>query len=439
MTSRAQTASSRQHRRERGTGSVRQLPDGRWRASLELEPDFATGDRRRVSAIGRTKSDAMSKARQKQRQIDRTGLYQDRRTPTLAEWLDGWMRDSVRPCCRPKTTETYASLIEHHIKPVIGGIRLNRIRPRHFQLMENQIIHGDAAKGIRPCSPTTANLCHRIVRTALRDAVNNGLIERNPADLAKTPQCARPNIAILSTEQAARMISMEPDPMWRLLWKLAFTTGMRQGERLGLTVGEIIVRDGTVCINVQWQLKQWAYVASSDDLPNGMQARHLAGKLWLTEPKTAAGRRTIPLPKVLARELLEYMRANNRTQPDQLVFVRPDGRPIGPDAERYVWRKALERAGLPHVHVHSARHTAATAMMRMGVSDAVREAVIGHSSIRVTNEVYTHVDVDMALKAVQSVETQVAGAAGNSGEAKDPIESDGTGLTPWSTVVPLSA
>lgn len=428
MASRARTASSRPRRRERGTGSIRQLSDGRWRASLELDPDPATGDRRRVSAIGRTKTEAMSKAREKQRQVDRTGIYQARRSPTLAEWLDTWMRDDVRPFCKPKTTETYACMIEHHIKPAIGGVRLSKLKPHHFQLMENQIIRGDADKGIRPCSPTTANLCHRIVKTALRNAVANGLIERNPAELAKTPRCARPDIAILTTEQAARMINMEPDPMWHLMWRIAFATGMRQGERLGITVSEIIVKDGMVCINVAWQLKLWTSIKSENDLPNNIRARHLDGDLWLTQPKTAAGRRIIPLPDDLARELRDYMRANNRTQPDQLVFVKADGRPISPHTEQYAWQKALDRAGLPRVRIHSARHTAATAMMRMGISDAIREAIIGHSSIRVTNEVYTHVDMGMALKAVQGIETQVTDITQND-KTKDSEGITGTGMT----------
>lgn len=407
-----QGTAKRKARRERGTGSVRQLPDGRWRASLEITPDPATGDRRRVSATGRTKTEAMNKAHEKQRRADLSGIYQKRGLPTLSDWLAAWIRDTVQPRRKPKTTQTYQSMIDNHIGPAIGGVRLDRLRPNHFRLMENQIREGDPERGIRPCSSSTANLCHVIVRTALKAAVTNGLIARNPADTVQPPQRDRPDLPILSPEQAARMIRMETDPMWHLMWRLAFTTGMRQGERLGLTAGEIIQHSGATCINVRWQLKHWSNVHDDNDLPTGIRARRLAGSLWLTEPKTSAGRRLIPLPDDLARELRSYMRANNRILPDQLVFTHPDNRPIDPHTDQHAWHRALERAGLPRVRVHSARHTAATAMARAGVSDAIREAVIGHSSIAITNQVYTHVDVDMALKAVQTVETQVTDANG---------------------------
>lgn len=399
-------------RRERGTGSVTELANGRWRAAVEMLPDPATGRRVRLTATGRTKAEALNKVRAKQRDYDKTGRLPGARGPKLSDWLDTWMTDIVRKRVSPKTWESYRNLIKTCIRPAIGAVRVNQLEPKHFRLMEDFITHGDPERGYEPRSSTTAALAYAVVRRALNDAVREGVANQNAALRVDPPRRDVPDIRILTPEQAALMIRMEPDPMWHVMWRIAFATGMRQGERLGITAGEIVERDGVTCILVEWQLKRWQSVPSRAELPAGVEARYLAPYTWLTRPKTKAGRRLVPLPADLARELIGYIAATGGRKPDELVFrQKRNGRPLRADVERIAWDKALERAGLPHVRVHSARHTAATAMVRMGIGDAVREAIIGHSNIDVTNQVYTHVDTAMALAAVQGIENQIAAAS----------------------------
>lgn len=408
MTSTPIPTPRRTPRREKGSGSARQLPNGRWQAVLELTPDPATGERRRVSATGRTKAEALARVKERKRDAERdAAVYNGRRAPRLGEWLETWLKDYVTPRRKPLTVATYGTAIRLHIRPAIGAVRIDRLTPAHFRLLEERMLHGDPKTGALPHKASTARLVFGVLRAGLEEAVRAGLVDRNPADRALAPAAPARDIAILTPAQAGRLIRMEPDPTWHLVWRLAFATGMRLGEILGMTGSEVVRQDGVTCLDVKWQLKQWPSTVSEETLPADVEARHLSGGAWLTRPKTKAGRRLVPLPADLARELAGYIASKGGVGPDDLILSHPDGRPIRPDSQQKAWARALERAGLPHVRFHSARHTAATAMVRMGIGDAVREAIIGHSDIAVTNEVYTHVDTQMALKAVEGIEAQV--------------------------------
>ena len=228
---------------------------------------------------------------------------------------------------------------------------------------------------------------------------------------------------ILTPAQAGQLINAENDVMWHLMWRLAYETGMRQGERLGLTNSEIQLIDNVICIVVEWQLKVYNNVKDARDIPSSLGARHVMGKAYLVPPKTNAGRRVIPLPESLAAELGLYIKGTGRVKPDDLVFVQEDGAPLNRMIETRAWKNALQRVGLPGDFVpHSARHTAATAMAQLGMSDKVRESIMGHSDISVTNRVYTHVGTADASKAVNGVETLLALEPANSEESGSPVE-----------------
>lgn len=214
-------------RREKGSGGITRLANGKYRAFVETTPDPGDGSRRRVSATGRTKSEALRKARDKALRPD-MGM-----TPggnaTVAEWMDHWVDEVIEPRRAPNTTKSYRTRIRMDITPVIGAVPLDRLRPSHVRMVENRILRGDGRTGTDPRSAATARLTHSILKTALGDAMAEGLIDRNPAALTEVPETEPVEIAILTTGQAARLIALEPDTKWRLIWRLLFITGMRLG------------------------------------------------------------------------------------------------------------------------------------------------------------------------------------------------------------------
>ncbi|OZG58292.1 integrase [Bifidobacterium tissieri] len=323
----------------------------------------------------------------------------------LGDWLDRWLKEFVKPRLRPKTWKTYSSVVNADIKPSIGGVRLHQLQPKHFRAMEQWITKGDpdSVPPRNPKSSGTAGSAWRTLHKALDDAVKEGIIEYNPADRATPPRVRPATRSTLSAAQARALIDAETDPMWHLMWRLSFELGMRQGERLGLTVDEVQMIDGVCCIVVRQQLQEFS--EDERDFPADMSVRYLEDSAYLVPPKTNSGYRVIPLPQSLAVELLAFIKARGNLRPDDLVFVGADGKHLRRQAdEEPHFAKALSNAQIEgHYVPHSARHTAATAMMQLGLNSAVRKSIMGHASVSVTDTVYTHVSTADMLKATSEI------------------------------------
>ena len=403
----------RRTRRPAGSGTVTQLPNGTWRAYVDATPDPATGRRRRVSATGDSQRDALGRAEARRRDVEGDPFAHLGGMPTVAQWADLWLEEVIRPRRTPNTLRTYSARLRTDIIPLLGSLPLDAVRPAHLRALERSILDGDPARGIRPRSTATCRTTLMVMYALLEAAVDEGFIERSPARAHDLPAQEPREVPCLTPDQAAFMISLEPDPKWRLLWRLMFVTGMRVGEAVAITPDEVVERDGATCIEVAWQIKRFYRGHHVErGMPRGYEAVRVGDHVWLTRPKTRAGRRVIPLPAPLADELHAYMDSMRGTPtPGGLVFVSSRGNALGREAITLPWRKALERAGLPYVKPHSARHTAASMLASLGVSDATRTAIIGHADIRTTNRVYTHSSVAEMLAATREVDRLVRGEA----------------------------
>lgn len=374
-------------RRDPGTGTIIHLPNGRYRVQYDAGPDPDTGRRRRVSATGRTRSEARRLAQARLTALDAT----DPTGITLGEWLDQWLDTAIRPRKAPNTTHAYETRIRLTINPAIGRIRLDRIRPSHIRIAEN-----------RAAGPATMAMTHSILTTALRAAVAEGLLDHNPTDTVEPPERAIPDHRFLNPDQARLLINHEPDPMWRLIWRILFTLGLRVGEAAAIRPDSLGHMDDTPTLTIGWQIARLPHITDPTGLPHGMEAEHLTGSLWMTRPKTRAGLRTIPLDPGLAASLTAWA-ASAATPANQPMFRSRRGRPLDREAVRNAWNRALDRIGHPHIPVHSTRHTAATGMMRLGMPDAWRRLIIGHSSIDTTDRVYSHTSATDLASMIQSM------------------------------------
>ena len=375
-----------ERRRVQGSGGFT-MERGRVKAFRELPPDPATGNRRRATAFGATRAEAERRLNEKIAELQRVGRLGYTKPPTVAEWCDHWLNDICKPHLKPRTWGTYASVIERNVKPAIGAVRLDELKPAHFRRMERYVMEEQGK------SSGTAGSAWRTLHKALEDAVLEGVIERNPAVKGTAPRVALKERAALTPEQAADLIAAETDDTWRLMWMLAFMTGMRQGERLGLTEDELR-RDGDrLIILVEWQA-QHLTKREVEGLPKGVECTPLGNGMYRTRPKTEKGRRAIPLPEALADQLLAHIERHG-VNGDGLVFHDDRGLPLTGCVKRRRWYRALDRVGLGHEYVpHSARHTTATILNRLGLDDVTRTAIMGHSRVSTTNEIYTHVELD---------------------------------------------
>ena len=362
-------------RRQAGTGTIFQrAQDGMWVARIELPSDGR--GRRRRQVVRARKADAVAALRDLRRELDRSGDLPTS-SPTVETWARLWLT-RVTPTLKPRTARTYAGYVTNWIIPTIGRIRLDKVTAAHVYRVH------DAMTGAG-LSTTSALQVHAILRKMLGDAEREGRIGRNPAALAVAPRRALAVRPALSAEDALRLLAhldATADPYLPHA-AVALLAGLRQGERLGVTADALDLDAGLLA--VRWQVQR---LPAGTVVPADQEATRLHGGLWLTRPKSRAGWREVPVVGILA----DVLRAHLEAHPPGvagLVLHRGDGLPCDPSQDARAWRDALASAGLPHVPLHSARHTCASLLAALGVREDIRMQILGHSSATVTRG-YTH-------------------------------------------------
>ena len=253
-------------------------------------------------------------------------------------------------------------------------------------------------------SGATALHAHRVLSAALAQAHREGYVHRNVALLTKPPRKARVELAVLNVDDARAIVHRTAHERLGSRWAAAILTGARQGELLGLELGRV-----GDALDLSWQLQRltWSHGCKTfcgwrrgADCPNRQvqapldhERRELAGGLWLTRPKSAAGWRVIPLVDPL-RALIEARMAvsSGETNPHGLVWTMDtgkriqdsQGRPIDPSTDSKAWHRLLERLALPDVRLHDARHAAVDLLYEAGAPEIVIRDIVGHARIEMT-------------------------------------------------------
>jgi integrase len=354
--------------------------------------------------VHRTQAGALAKLREVRRQV---GIYGDVPTnaPTLAVWLERWISTIAAKRVRPRTLDTYAHKVDL-ITEVAGKVRLDKLTPAHVRAIQDHIT------GTRQLSSTTALQAHAILSKALKDAQREGLVVRNVALLVDRPAKAVSDRGALTAEQARQLLRANADDPNVSRWAFALLYGVRQGEALGLRWSSMDFERASIDLSHQLQVLRWRHGCQPAcgltalrcpsrhlGIPAGFEVEVLTGATVLTRPKSKAGIRTLPLIPVMA-QALQLRRAAPGSH--GLVWTDGAGRPWNPGRDNLAWHAALERADLPQVPLHSARHTAATLLMELGIDVRVASAILGHSDV-LTTHAYQHADRTMTTAALEQL------------------------------------
>jgi integrase len=283
---------------------------------------------------------------------------------TLGEFLDAWL-EAVKPSLRLRTYETYRSNIRHHLRPKLGRIKLRDLRPDHIQRYYADELR--AGVGV-----PTVRLSHAVLHRALAYSVKWNLLARNVVDAVAPPKEETPEMSVWNADQVKCFLRTIQGHRWETLFYLAVTTGMRQGELLGLLWSDLDWDTG------QLRIQRQAY----------------RGKL--VELKTSSSRRLIALGDVALQKLHE--RQEHQAHEHEwgswtemgLIFTTRTGRPIGVASLYKIFKHFIHRAGLPEIRFHDLRHTAATLMLQRGVHPKIVQERLGHSNISMTLNIYSH-------------------------------------------------
>ena len=396
---------SKRKGRRRGSGEGTVFFDqrrGKWVAQLSV-PDPVRGRLRRVSRVADTQREAL-KLLQKLREEHERGVLAHGRPPTLAQFLTQWL-EGRRPSLRPRTWAGYESIVRVRIMPALGQLTLDKVTPALLQAFTSQLL----AQGL---SAQSVQNTHRLLHRALADAVKWGLLGRNPCDLVDPPRASRPQPRALTAAEVAQLLAACADDPLGPLVTVAVLTGLRQGELLGLQWGDI-----------DWERGELSIVRS---------LQRVRGQgLVVVPPKTVASRRRIPLPP-LALEALRVQRRQQLTwrlaagpawTDGDWVFTSMLGVPLDPAETTRRFHRLLARAGLPHRRFHDLRHTTATLLLTDGVHPKVVASLLGHSTIQITLDTYSHVTPGLARQAADHLQQLIANSIANS--ARVPQEEAG--------------
>ena len=320
------------------------------------------GKRRYVS--GKNKEEARANLRRARGDAER-GLVSDGGNVALSDYLKRWLNDSVRGSVKPITHSSYKMLVNKHVVPALGNVRLSKLTPAHLQGFYRSKL--DAG-----LSPRTVQYLHVVLHRALKQALRWGLVTRNVAEAVDPPKVHKKEVTPLSPEQARVFLEAARGDRLEALYVLAVHTGMRQGELLAL---------------------RW------DDVDLD------AGVLRVRGTKTARSRRTVKLSETaldtvrnhLSRQLEEIDRVGSMWRENGLVFATEIGTPLNRhNLTQRSFKPLLERAGLPHIRFHDLRHTCATILLSQGVHAKFVQELLGHATIAITLDTYSHVLPQMA-------------------------------------------
>lgn len=395
-------------RRAKSTGGLYQrASDGMWCASVELPAVIADGKptRRRKVIVRAKKADALAELRKARQAFERVGDLPTSST-TVAQWCDLWWARYGMKRLKVSTRSTYLSKIEQYIKPSIGKVPLERLSLDHIYRMHDYTISTIGSDR----AAASALAAHRVLSVIVTDAEKEGRVTRNVVKLAEKPRVGKKPKQFLDNAQARELlISVKDDPSLAARWAVAFLTGMRQGERLGLTI-DMLDFDNRA-LTKAWQIRRIPYDHGCGEraaegwpcgrkrggncpqrhlqVPDDQEVIHVEGGLFMTRPKSSASWATIPMVELLHDILKKYVEQNPPGM-HGLIFTRPGGRPFDPAVDTDDWDTSLRAAGLPDVDGHSARHTCNTVLNELGVPVDVRQAILGHASRSVNEAVYTH-------------------------------------------------
>ena len=361
---------------------------GSYTVVLNLGVDPSTGKRKQqwVSVKG-TKKEAEKRLAELLHQID-TGTFMKPGKTSLAEYLERWLKDYVWPNLAPRTAEGYEYITRVHLTPCLGSILLTQLKPEHLQrYYSDRLSHGrwDGKGGL---SPRSVRHHHMALHSALQHAVKWGLIQRNSADAVSPPKAQKPEIQTWDEYEIRRFLDATKDSAYYPIFYLALFTGLRRSELLALRWQDV---DSLYC-----QL----YVSRS--------MHHLkTGEIVFRQPKSAKGSRTVALSPSTIEMLREYherqeaeaVMLGKPITDNDLVFCHPNGSPLLPDTISHAWDKAIRRTGLKVIRLHDARHTHASYMLKQGIHPKVVQERLGHSSIQLTLDTYSHVAPGIQEKA----------------------------------------
>ncbi|HEV2094641.1 MAG TPA: site-specific integrase [Rubrobacter sp.] len=346
---------------------------------------------RRCYVSGRNKSQTRAALTKAKAERD-GGLVFESGTQTVEQYLARWLSDSVKDTVRPTTYARYEQNVRRHITPALGTVKLRDLAPARIRTLYREKLD----EGL---SRRTVQYVHVTLHKALKQAAADGLVPRNAAANVTAPRPQKKEIHPLTPEQARALLEAARGDRFEALYSLAVHCGLRQGELLALKWQDVDLGAGTL------QVRRTLSITKDGPTFN--------------PPKTAKGRRRIGLTTAavaaledhLRRQIAEVEALGDAYEDRGLVFPGKKGQPLSPwSLTGGPYPRLLERAGLPKsTRFHDLRHTCATLLLCEGVHPKLVQELLGHATVAITLDTYSHVLPSLGDRATRAMEDALSG------------------------------
>lgn len=370
-----------------GSGSIRQRKDGTWEGRFTYKDEF--GRSKRHSVYASTQKECRKKLTAAIKAVDE-GAYKPPTYMTVSEWLDTWL-DTYCQDLKPRAYESYRSLINTRIKPVLGDVKMASLANINVQRFINSLSQGD-----KPLSPKSVRNVHGVLHKALEQAIVAGIRLDNPADRIKLPKLKKADLHPLMDEDIARFIEAIKGDRFEFVFLLALFSGMRQSELLGLQWDDIDFDAGTITVCRQLQREyggnSYCYI---DSAKNG---------------KT----RTVSIAPAIVELLRQIRRQQTEWQlaagpiwdnPDGLIFTDELGEHLKHHTVYNHFKRIVKQMGKPEVRFHDLRHSYAISALQIGDSPNQVKDQLGHYSSAFTMDTYAEISKTMRKESQDRMET----------------------------------
>lgn len=381
----AETRTGRTRRR----GYVGRKGSNTWLVRITLGYDANGKQRSHSETVHGTKAQAEQVLSRLLREID-TGALMEPTRLSVGEYLERFVSDYAAIHTSQKTYERYRGIVRQHLLPALGNVALSKLSPGQLQAYYSQALSLGLARA-------TVRKHHVVVHRALQLGVKQGLLSFNVADRVEPPRPDQTEMKTFDAAQTARLLREAQGSRVYVPVVLAVTLGLRRGEVLGLMWSDIDLAAGRLSVR-------------------RARLQTLTGPI-VKEPKTAKSRRAVDIPGSVI-EILRHWRAQQAQErlsagpayhDTGFVCTEEDGRPSNPVNVSRRFRKLLKRLGLPAIRFHDLRHTMASLLLAQGCHAKVVSERLGHASIAITLNTYSHVLPTLGQEAAQKLDTLLFG------------------------------
>lgn len=377
------------------SGTIRQRPDGRWEARITTGINPGTGKPVRRSIYGDTQAAVRKEMTAILRELDR-GTYQPPNKITVSEWMTEWLETFCAGKLKPLTYHSYEVVVKNHIAPAIGAVELQAVKGTHVQRLYNSMTRaGLSGKTVKNVSA----VLHKAFSTALKQ----GIIAANPCDAAELPKVEHKEIRPLADDEIPLFLAAIDGSPMRNAYALCLFAGLREGECLGLSWGQVDFEKGRITVSQQ------------------LQREKIKGRKYYIAPSTKSGKpRTIEPPPIA----FDYLRAERVKQlenrlkagpawcnPDDLVFTDEAGGHYAIHTFYKRFKAIASSIGRPDARPHDLRHTAATVAIASGADIKSVQDLLGHATASFTLNVYAHTSEQMIKDTAARMQSYYDGLA----------------------------